>query len=886
MPAAAAEAHNAATDADNAADDANRAGTLELPEADTTAPDAPVITGIVDETGDYSQVTMHGTGSEPDNTITLYDESGRAVATTEVGDDGSWSIDISALPGTGVNDNEFFRATETDGVGNVSAASETAHYWHGTYSNAATESSDDFVLTGAGDDRITIAADDSNDALYVDSGSGNDTVVFSGNRADYTVVENEDGSLSVTTPGGDVTVLENVENFRFDDNSYDTASLLDTAAERVDLSFDIGAAEPVYSAVSVVDNAANAEAGIYERGGSYFQMQESDQVDVTALRELGYTIDSDGHFFIIDEDRPKTLVEQELTRDVTRVVDAEPMMMTASETTTYTALGDEHIEAGGAIARRDSQSFDFEEPTSNIEIEFENFDSGTSRISFYDAEGNQLGDTIHQSHTNGARGYAVPEGAAGVTVENWSDQDNFTVESLSYRGPSSEVTVEAGGLIPDLEAMEAAGITWSETESQTLVQSADITDIGDVGNNQVDGFNPEDHELSQVFDFGAELANRQVSITVEMEVKGSWDNNATSTNDYFSVSANGQEVDVNYYSSNNRTWSYESEEVTTISGGGTTVTYEYDVYLDENGQVQLDFMVASTATDEVVNVRNIEVAYEGQSGWVREVTETETYTQSVLVDAPAQEVAASEIPGGVPMMLQEVEVAPIMTEQDVITGYEYPVDITAASTDADGSELLSAVTLDGLPDGSRLAGAGIDGNSVDLTLLDANDPVRIASDRELGADELEGVNASITSTEIGGDTLSTTAFGEGDDVFAFGGDTEGAFDLGEGFDTLVVTEPTVDFGAIGSEFSGVEQIDLTQSGQNSIRLNVEDVLDMTGDTEDHTIRITGTDEDEVDLNPDEWTQGESTEEGFTNYTANDDPTVTLQIQDDINIGEF
>jgi hypothetical protein len=127
---------------------------------------------------------------------------------------------------------------------------------------------------------------------------------------------------------------------------------------------------------------------------------------------------------------------------------------------------------------------------------------------------------------------------------------------------------------------------------------------------------------------------------------------------------------------------------------------------------------------------------------------------------------------------------------------------------------------------------------------------------------------------------------EGDDILTYDGNVETPLDLGDGFDTLVVNEPMVDFSSISDNLRNVEQIDLSQSGTNRIELEVEDVLDMTGSEGDHTLRITGTEADEVDINSNDWTLSDPTEEGFTTYTANDDPTVSIQIQNDINVGEI
>ena len=573
----------------------------------------------------------------------------------------------------------------------------------------------DDTLSGTNENGyVTSTNDDTNDSVVIDGGDGNDTVTFGKDMSDYTITTDAQGNIIVTegvasdSDGdgiGDVTELRNVETIKFADGTYDTATgnfvSNDTQADDLTASIDVGDATVVMAQVDVVDTVANQEAGIYEKDGSYYQEVDTNQVDTDALRELGYTIDSEGNFYVIDENAPKVLVEQEVQREVTHVVETDPIMKEATETTTFESLGNEFSHTPGTIESGTSTTITLDETTKNIELDFNHFTHGSLQIEFLNDAGEVIATRTTYPTGNDERGYGFGEEFSAVRLTaNGSD---IEVESIQGRGLPETVTVEAGGLVPDYDAMEAAGISWSETEHQTITQSADITNIGNVGNSKVDGFNPEDHESSQVFDFGPDLANRLVTITVEMEVKGSWDNNTTSTNDYFSVSANGKELDVNYYSSNSNANTYESDDVSYIGWDqAETYTYEYQVYLDDNGQAQLDFMVASTASDEIVNVKNIEVTYEGQSGWVKEETTTETYTESVLVDAPAQQVDASEIEGGVPMVSQEIVVEPMMTTEDVVNGYVYPVDISAALSDTDGSESLT-VMITGVPEGATLS---------------------------------------------------------------------------------------------------------------------------------------------------------------------------------------
>ena len=209
------------------------------------------ITDIVDNAGDYSSVTMHGTGAIPGDTIQLFYHGGAnasdaefdssqepatvngEVVTTTVNEDGTWSIDISNLDKTPVNDNEFFSVVEYDKDGN-SIATDTTHYWHGTYGSAKTESADDFVLMGAGDDSVSLSnVNDANDHVMIDGGNGNDVAIFDGNFEDYSVTKDSNGNVIVTEKAstdsnndgvGDINELRNIETIKFSNGDYNTAT--------------------------------------------------------------------------------------------------------------------------------------------------------------------------------------------------------------------------------------------------------------------------------------------------------------------------------------------------------------------------------------------------------------------------------------------------------------------------------------------------------------------------------------------------------------------------------------------------------------------------------------------------------------------------------------
>ncbi|MEL0625054.1 Ig-like domain-containing protein, partial [Marinomonas arenicola] len=202
--------------------------------------DPPVITNITDDSAnsDYSTVTLHGTG-EPGTSITLHVISGSSgngndTQTGEyveveglsiiVDENGNWTADVSNLTDVQANDNEFFKATQTDAAGNVSADSNTAHYWHGSATSVSTEVGDDYVLSGSGNDQITITGNDDNDGLTIDGGAGVDTVIFSDSDFDLdktSFVLNDDGSLQITRGDtNDIVLLIDVENVKINGTTY------------------------------------------------------------------------------------------------------------------------------------------------------------------------------------------------------------------------------------------------------------------------------------------------------------------------------------------------------------------------------------------------------------------------------------------------------------------------------------------------------------------------------------------------------------------------------------------------------------------------------------------------------------------------------------------
>jgi len=168
---------------------------------DTTAPDAPVITGPTDGStvGDNTP-PITGTG-EPGDTVIVTDEDGNTVGTATVGSDGSWNL----TPTIPFDDGQHtITSTQTDPAGNTSLASDPT-----TFTVDTTESAPVIQMPTPG----TVT----NDSTPTISGTGDPGTTLTVTTADETV-------LGTTTVGTDGT-------WSFDSNHLDDGTYTITASQ-------------------------------------------------------------------------------------------------------------------------------------------------------------------------------------------------------------------------------------------------------------------------------------------------------------------------------------------------------------------------------------------------------------------------------------------------------------------------------------------------------------------------------------------------------------------------------------------------------------------------------------------------------------------------------
>ncbi|MCV0425225.1 MAG: cadherin domain-containing protein [Roseibium sp.] len=124
------------------------------------------------------------------------------------------------------------------GAGNDLLDMTSSTYTYSTDMSVDGGTGDDVIWTADGND--TLSGGEGNDTLFggagddtLDGGADADTAVYSGNFADYDIVENDDGSFTITdtrASGPDGTdIVSNVESFSFADGDKLAIELVDTS---------------------------------------------------------------------------------------------------------------------------------------------------------------------------------------------------------------------------------------------------------------------------------------------------------------------------------------------------------------------------------------------------------------------------------------------------------------------------------------------------------------------------------------------------------------------------------------------------------------------------------------------------------------------------------
>nr|WP_315981314.1 VCBS domain-containing protein [Aliamphritea spongicola] len=170
------------------------------------------------------------------------------------------------------------------------------------------------------------------------------------------------------------------------------------------------------------------------------------------------------------------------------------------------------------------------------------------------------------------------DGQGGTAVQNLQ----ITVNGTSEGAPAASVV--------------ANDDNFAEINAAVVKTGSNISNLGNMGQGSVNGVAESDTE-TRTFDFGAENAGKTVTLSFDSRATGGWEDgtSGSETRDTFTVRVNGQQIDQRSYDEHDdadNTWN---------------ATHSYQVTLDSNGQAVVEFDVASTASDEVVSISNLQM---------------------------------------------------------------------------------------------------------------------------------------------------------------------------------------------------------------------------------------------------------------------------------------
>ena len=113
--------------------------------------------------------------------------------------------------------------------------------------------------------------------------------------------------------------------------------------------------------------------------------------------------------------------------------------------------------------------------------------------------------------------------------------------------------------------------------------------------------------------------------------------------------------------------------------------------------------------------------------------------------------------------------------------------------------------------------------------------------------------------------------GAGDDIIYFD-KNDSHIDGGDGTDTLMISDSVLDFSNItNGTIENIERLDLSNNIDQTVSLNLRDVLDMTGT--DNVLEVTGEAGDIVTINAHGWTENTASPGLFTNDISGHSVTI-------------
>ncbi|WP_263627221.1 beta strand repeat-containing protein [Stappia stellulata] len=667
--------------------------------------------GVFTDTG-VSETSI--TGTEAAETIRAHDDGGEIYSGAGddivYGGDGNDRIDYGTGADTvygGAGDDRI-----DDAPGEI--ISTDANHLDGGAGNDTiwAGGGDDTLIGGTGDDRLYGEQDD--DTLeggagddFIDGGDGTDTAVYAGNRSDYDVTYNDNGTFTVVdlrpgSPEGTDTVV-GVENFRFADG-------------------DVLAGDLVAQAVGPVSDTNAAGNAIAE--------------DATAGTATGITVHAD---------------------------DAN-----VSDTVTY-AIDDPRfaIDADGNVIVADGALFDHESEASVVvTVTASSSDGSTSQQAFtIDVT------DVNEGPSAGLvdLGAVAEDGSLTITaaqlLANSSDVDGdtLTVSSVTLDPAYGAITDNGDGTWTFTPASDYAAndvpFRFTVTDGEYSASSwalVDVTAVADaprvaVGSTTTNAFSTDFESGGSGFMASYEGWNSDGMIEVRNGIETSSGPGST-THIELNMDPNVQDDDDDPAPYPDAPNIYRTVE--------TEANGSYDLTFDYAGRPGYD-----------ATVNRIEILWDGEviatlsaDGTVSSQPVWQSYTITLPGDGDPTRIefreAGVDTSGGRGMFLDNIQIAETLEDAargGANTAIDLP-DLSGSLADTDGSEALS-LAISGLPngtvisDGSNTFTATSDGASADVTGWNLADLRATPPSNYTGTMHL---TVSATATEaLNGDTATT-----------------------------------------------------------------------------------------------------------------------------------
>ncbi|PWV71281.1 retention module-containing protein [Halomonas sp. A11-A] len=389
------------------------------------------------------------------------------------------------------------------------------------------------------------------------------------------------------------------------------------------------------------------------------------------------------------------------------------------------------------------------------------------------------GTVVAESGFNGDASATIPDQSYADAAGNLGSEgaDRISLEPAPDPLPIPEATVDVDREI-DFETVTVPGSFENLGSEQP---------VGGSGDNNIDSSNPGVDSGFATLDFGAAKAGQIVTISWTHQAFGGWEDGQTGrggTEDKFEVFANGALLEkFNYYdplNSDNTVFDPESPS--------------FDVVLDENGQVILEFRVTSTHKGEIVNVSDISASLVAAS-FVYPVT------LSGSIDEGSIEIFLVEVEGGT--LVQNGN--PLTPNADGF--YELDGDNIAylQVRPSDGAESITVNALAISDQGMQSAWTS---GSVDVENLAASD---------------NSSEASITLTEVEQEPVDATP-----DDAAFGISGSGFLLSGSSSDSVSIALQVAENGTGTLSFTAVTSISSGFLWGSSTAVLTWDLLDESG----------------------------------------------------------